>query len=243
MADARPPDRSRSWARPAALLAAVTAVLAGLILLGTYLLHSERPIAGTPSPSALFKATLFTVPPRQSACMSDITLPANGRVLQFQLGEPSQRANPPLEVLLAAPRYRALARLPGEQPEGAAEVRVRPPKRDAIGIACITNRGTTPAVLAGSTEPRSSSRATLTLNGRAMPGDIALSFFQAHRKSRLGRIGEVFRHASTLTDRLIPVWLVWLIAVLTLVAVPAGIALAFYRTLREDELATPSTRG
>jgi hypothetical protein len=128
-------------------------------------------------------------------------------------------------------------RVPGEQGEGEVQVAVRPPRRYVIGSACLINRGSTPAALLGSTEPRSISRAKLFLDGKPTAGDIALTFLDSRRKSRLSRLAEVFGHASNLTDHLIPVWLIWLLAICTLLSVPAATVALFHRALREDERA------
>jgi hypothetical protein len=242
MAERTNPDGPRSLARAAAAIAAAVIVCGALLLLATYLLHKEKPFAGTPSPRALFSATVFTVPAHQSACMSSVTLAPNGRILQFELREPagSTHASPPIDALLSAPGYRELAHLPGEEPEGAVTLRVHPPRHYVIGSACLINRGSTPVGLAGSTEARSRSRVKLTLAGRPVAGDVALTFLSNRSQSRLSRLGEVFSHASNLTDRLIPVWLMWIVAIAVLLAVPTATVLMFYRALEEDELETPS---
>jgi hypothetical protein len=225
-------------ARAATAVAAAVISLGALLLLGFYLLHKEKPIAGTPAPQALFHATTFTLHPGQRACMSSVTLPPNGRTLQLLLGEPSSgNGSPPIEVLLSAPGYRSVAQLPRGESEGPAQLPVRPPRHFAIGTACLTNRGTTPAVLVGSTEQRSRTRSRLTIGGRPVAGDIALTFADSKSKTRLSRLGEAFEHASNLTDRLIPVWLVWVIAVFVALTVPIATVAFLQRALREDEAA------
>jgi hypothetical protein len=232
-------SRGRSSnAQGAALVLAAVAVLGLLALFGSYLLHKERPIAGTPAPRALFKATLFTIAPRGRACMSSLTLPPNGRILALELGEASGgHTNPPLDVLLTAPGYRALVRVPSEQSEGEVQIPVRPPRHYAIGSACLINRGNASAVLSGSTEARSTSRVKLTLDGRPTEGDIALTFLNSRRESRLSRLAEVFGHASNLTDHLIPVWLIWVLGICSLLTLPALTVALFHRAVREDEAA------
>jgi hypothetical protein len=236
MAERRVSDNSPTPRRIAAVLAAVVAVCVA-ILFASYLLHKERPVAGTPSPRALFNATLFTIPAHGSACQSSATLPPDGRILQLQLGEGtgSPHGSPPIDALLSAPGYRELAHLAGEQPEGETQLPIHPPRHYVIGSVCLINRGFTPAALAGSTEPRSISRSKLTINGRPTAGDIAITFLNSHKRTRLSRLGEVFGHASNLTDHLIPVWFVWILTVIALLAVPVATAAMFGRAIREDE--------
>jgi hypothetical protein len=110
-----------------------------------------------------------------------------------------------------------------------------------IGSACLINHGTTPAVFFGSTEPRTRSRSTLTIDGKPTTGEIGLSLLDNRSRSRLSRLGEVFEHASDLTDHLIPVWLIWLLSVSSLLVVPVAVVAFFYRAVREDELAGASS--
>jgi hypothetical protein len=236
MADTTIPNDSRNSGRAAAVLAAVI-VLGVLVLITSYLLHTERPIAGTPSPRALFKATLFIIPVGERACMSSTTLPPDGGLLQLELGEAtgSAHGSPPIDALLMAPGYRELAHLPGEQAEGEVQLPIHTPRHYVIGSVCLINRGSAPAGLAGSTEPRSISRSKLTINGKPTAGDIALTFLSNRRQSRLSRLGQVFGHASNLTDHLIPVWLIWMLAVTALLAVPTAAVTLFRRALHEDE--------
>jgi hypothetical protein len=227
----RPPGSAR-----AAALVCAAVILAGMLaLLASYMLHREKPIAGTPAPTALFHATLFPLKPGSSACMSPLTLPPDGRVLQLVLGEgPAGAESPPIDVLLTAPGYRALAHLAGGQAEGNAQLTIRPPRHFVIGSACLINRGSTPAPLAGSTEARSVSRVRLTIGGRPAAGDIALTFL-GRRQTRLSRLGDVFEHASNLTDRLVPSSLIWLIVAVAILIVPVAAVRAIHAALREDD--------
>lgn len=222
----------------AAIVAAVVILCCALLLLVSYLLHSERQLVGTPGPSAQSKASEFAILPHQRACMSSITLVPDGRIVQLERGEASgsRHGSPPIEVQLSAPSYRAIARLPGGESEGVVAVPIQPPRRTVIGSACFINRGRTPAVLFGSTEPRTRSRSALTINGKPSAGDIGLSFLGNRSRSRLSRLGEVFDHASNVTDHLVPVWLIWLPTVSALLVAPVVTVAFFYRALREDEV-------
>jgi hypothetical protein len=226
-------------AAAASIVAAAVILGCALLLLVSYLLHSERPLVGTPGPSAQSKASEFTILPHQQACMSSVTLVPNGRTAQFEVGEASgsRHRNPPIDVVLSAPGYGTTAHLPGGESEGVVALPVEPPPRTVIGTACFVNRGTTPAVFFGSAEPRTRSRSMLTTNGKPSAGDIRLSLLDDRSRSRLSRLGEVFGHASDLTDHLIPVWLIWLLTVSALLLVPVVTVAFFYRAVREDELA------
>ena len=72
----------------------------------------------------------------------------------------------------------------------------------------------------------------MVIGGRSIPGDVALTFLAAKRSSPLDELGRVFGHASNLTDRLVPVWLIWVIALLCAIGVPLGVLAALYLSLR-----------
>lgn len=75
----------------------------------------------------------------------------------------------------------------------------------------------------------------MTIAGRAVPGGITLEFLQGRLRTLFGQLGEVFDHASNLTDGLVPQWLVWLIAIAVALCVPLAMVLALFLALREDE--------
>jgi hypothetical protein len=227
----------RRLARPAALTAGII-LLGALVVLVPYWLGKPKAIASAPTPRALFEHAEFALPAHQRACMSSITITPTSQIAQFGVHEAvgSTSGSPPIDVLLDAPGYHTVAHLPAAQ-EGQTELRITPPPHAVIGTVCFLNTGTSTARFDGSREPRGTARAVLTLGGKAATGDIALTFLSTHQNTRLARLGEVFDHASNLTDRLIPPWLIWILAVLGVLVIPIAIVLAFNRALQEDDLA------
>jgi hypothetical protein len=239
MPDARTHRPTRTTATLAAIVAAAVALLGALLLFGSYLLHKEKPVLGTPGPRAAFMASEFSIPAHQRACMSGVTIGPHMRVAQFEVREApgSSQGSPPIDVLLSGPGYEELAHAQSEQPEGPVEVPIEPPPRSLIGSVCLINRGTRTAVLVGSTESRSRSRAALTIAGKPVSGDIALTFLSGRPRTRLSRLAEVFDHASNLTDNLVPAWLIWIVAISALLGVPVATVVVIRRALLEDEAA------
>jgi hypothetical protein len=137
--------------------------------------------------------------------------------------------------VLSAPGYRATLAVPGGYPGGGVALPIAPPRRAEIGTACFVNRGSTTALLDGTTEPRTVSRSRTQIDGRTVVGDIGLTFLEARPTSLLEHMGEIFDHASNLTDTLVPAWLIWVLAVLVALGVPAAVVTALWRSLREDE--------
>lgn len=202
-------------------------------------LREPRPVlAGVPTPPPLFAVSDFALPPHGRACMKEVTVEQNSRLAEFALrpAVASARGGPPVRLTLDAPRYEARVNVPGGYPGGSATLPIvpGPPKRATIATACFTNLGDRTVELRGSTEPRTVAHSSTAVNGHPVAGDIALAFFDSPDRSLLRQLGEAFSHASNLTEGLIPVWLIWLIAVLVAFGVPMGIALAFYGALRAE---------
>jgi hypothetical protein len=168
--------------------------------------------------------------------MDSVGIEPNSRVAQFQFS-PVGPGRASLDLVLTGPGYRSLTHVPHVSPGGNVTIPVNPPPRSLIGRACFVNRGPAPVLLTGTTEPRTVSRPTTTIAGKRELGDITLAFGDGRQRSLLRRAGTVFAHASVLTDHLVPVWMIWIVAVLAALGLPAGIVAALYLALREDELA------
>jgi hypothetical protein len=79
------------------------------------------------------------------------------------------------------------------------------------------------------------SRSTMTIDGKPATGNLTLTFLERGKQSVLAHIPTAFEHVSNLTDNLIPVWLTWVFALLTLVCIPLGIVAALRRAVLEDD--------
>jgi hypothetical protein len=234
------PRRAISW-RPslpvaAAMLAALAMLAGALLWFRPFLTHQQTFPAGVPTPVSLSAPAPFTVAAGEQACMSSITIEPGSRVAQFSVQPAAPaRTGPPVELLLEAAGYRSSGTVPGGYQAGVVSASVTPPRRSVVGTACFLDRGPGTITLLGTIEPRTVTRSGTTIAGTPVVGDIALTFLRGRPSSLLDSIGSVFAHASSLTDHLLPVWLIWLIAVLVALGVPAGALGAFYLALREDE--------
>jgi hypothetical protein len=238
------PRRALSARRPGLALSAapllVALVLFGaLVRLAPYLTRASQPVAQAPAPSALFALSEFALAPGEQACMNAVTIDPHSEVAQFRLRppKPTLSGGPPVELVLRGAGYRSVAHVAGGYPGGAVGLAFTPPRRTLIGEACFVDRGRTPVLLDGTSEPRTISRSALLIGGKRVVGDVALTFLESRSRTQLQRLGEIFAHASNLTDRLVPVWLIWVLAVLVAGGVPVAVVVAFYRALLEDEAA------
>jgi len=236
------PERSRSPRAPrpalaASGLAAVLIVLAVLVWFRPYLSEKRGPTAGVPTPSPLFVAADFPVAPHQQACMQDVTIESSSRVAEFELrpASVSKAGGPPVDLVLSGDGYSAVVHVPGGYPGGGVTLPMSPPAHTLIGSACFVNRGHSTVLLAGSTEPRTVARSPTLVAGKAVVGDVSLTFLGGAPRSLQDELGEVFGHVSTLTDDLVPVWLIWILALLVAFGMPIAVIAAIYFALSEEE--------
>jgi hypothetical protein len=223
----------------AAGLALILVLAGALIWFRPYLERNAFATSEIPASPALFALTEFALPPHQSACMNSVAVEPNSQVAEFQLHPvaPDPRGGPPIALVLSGAGYSSEGQVAGGYLGGVVAAQIKPPTRAVIGTACFVNRGTTTTRLVGSAEARSVSRSTLTINGTPIVGDVALAFRESRARSLLDRLGTVFGHASKLTEHLVPVWLIWVLALVVGIGVPAAVLAAFYLALRDDATA------
>jgi hypothetical protein len=219
-------------------LAAVLILAGALIWYRPYMTAKRQVVAEVPEPAALFGVTPFVVPGHGQACMNAVTITPQSEIVRFGLRPvgPAPHGGPPIQLVLSAPGYHYVLHVPGGYPGGSVALPISPPHTAVVGTACFVNTGSGGVVLPGTVEPRTISRSSPTLvDGREAVGDIALSFVESRRQALGDRVGEIFAHASNLTDQLLPTWLIWLFVVLVAFGVPAAIVSAIYVALREAE--------
>jgi hypothetical protein len=224
---------------PVTVLAAAAILLGALLWFRPYVTKKQVAVSAVPAPNALTVTTPYQLAPGEQACMTAVAVEPNSLAAQFELhpAKPSPQGGPPVALVLSAPGYRSVSQLAGGYPGGLATLPMTPPRHSLLATACFVDRGDTDVVLLGSSEPRTVSRSATSVGGISVVGDVALTLFDTHPSSLLSQAGTIFGHASDLTDHLIPVWLIWILAVLVLFGVPVGILAAFYTALREDEAA------
>lgn len=226
----------------ASAIAAAVIVLGALVWFLPYLTKKQTSVSSVPAPNALTATNPYQLAPGQQACMTSVAVEPNSLAAQFELhpAKPSPQGGPPVALVLSATGYRSVSQLAGGYPGGLATVAMTPPHHSLLASACFVDRGDTDVVLLGSAEARTVSRSGTSIAGVSVVGDVALTFLDTRPSSLLEQAGTIFAHASNLTDHLIPVWLIWILAVLVAFGVPLGILGAFYTALRADEAAAAS---
>jgi hypothetical protein len=243
MPETSPSRRPRSLAAAVVLVAAIVILAGALLGFVPFLRKQQHPkawVADAVAPHANLSTSAFVLAPHQRACMDAVAFTPKSAQATFLLASTAaaEHEGPPLELLLAAPGYRALANLPAGGYSMHVAFDIRPPRRPVIGTACVINSGKVPVALAGTTALRTTSRSLLTIDGKPVVGNLTFTVLEKHPKSRLAILPDVVEHVSNLTDQLVPTWLVWLLAACLVAGVPVVIVIAFQRAVREDEAAT-----
>ncbi len=235
-------DRARHLTRRPVLwivlLMAVVIVVGALHWFRPFLAQEELAATSVPAPPALSVLDYFTLAPGQKACMGEVTITSNSGLAEFiaQPARTGSKATQRIELALSGVGYKSTAAGSAPPARTVLQLPITPPPHDTVGTICFTNRGRAATSLDGTNEPRSVTRSPLVVAGTPEVGEITLTFREAKASSLSDRLGEVFEHASNLTDDLVPVWLIWLIALLTCVGIPIALVAAFYLALAEDEL-------
>jgi hypothetical protein len=105
------------------------------------------------------------------------------------------------------------------------------------GQLCVINRGKAKVGLIGTDEPRSRTAATMTINGRPGPEGrtFAVSLVAKDPQTLLARLDDAVRGASTLSGGLAPDFLLWILLVVAIIAIPAAPVAAFFLAARDDD--------
>jgi hypothetical protein len=180
-------------------------------------------LVSTPAPFARYEPDPVVVGPRQTACLDRIGLqPAIGQALVRTL-----RGTGALELTLRTEDYeaRASARVPAKP--GDVVFRVKGPRSDALGEACIRNTGRDAVTLSASQDPRIATRSATRVDGKLVGPDVGLTFLEPEPESLFSMAGSIVDRMSTWKPFFMDAWLAWLLFPLVVVGIPAGLFWAY----------------
>jgi hypothetical protein len=203
-----------------------------------HLTEAHPNVISTPSLVGFQSSKQVVVRRGQQACIAPVPLEPALRTVRMVLQARGTEASP-LEVELRAPGYRGTGRLAGYAPGGAVAVdaAVSPaPPRDVDGTLCLRNTGRRAVGLVGTDEPLSVTIPVTTIDGTAAgPVDPAITFLSGPPQPMISRAGTILGHASAFTGGFVPLWLLWPLAVLLVLAGPVALAWALYTSLGREE--------
>ena len=216
-------------------VAVAVVLIVAVVTLGLPYLTKQRTFAASvPQPPSVISVELVRVKPRQQACLHNAVVDTRSEVALFQV-EAYAKPTVPLRFDVTGDGYRASASIPASayKNEGIVHAAIRPPERDVLATACITNVGARTVALFGTT-PGERSAATATVGGREINTNPWLAFYEANPTSIGHRLPTIFDRMAIFRPPFIGPWLLWPLALLFAIGVPVAIAVWYGRSLSED---------
>ena len=205
-----------------------------------WLTRSRELPAGVPSPAALFSVELVRLGPAQTACSPNVALDPRGSRARLQV-RTFGRPGAPLRLTLQGVGYRSASTIPGGYGDGSTVVAsLRAPDRATLVRSCVENLGTRRVALMASAD-RTRSRSVTSVEGRSTGKSAWLSFYEARRHSLLARASATIERIATFRPGIVGPWLLWPLAALVLVGIPAGTVWAWQRSLAAEETRAASS--
>ena len=183
--------------------------------------------SSTPNSPPLFALTALELGPASTACTRGIVLGADAELLRLTVAAPGGPDAVPLTLRLTAPGYAATSTVrdysaPGER----VEIAILRAPRTLPAILCFTNAGTRALSLGATTESRTASRTTTTVDGKPTPADPTIQLLRREPRSFAALLPTLFERAATFKPGFAGPWLFWALAALLVIGLPLGAAVA-----------------
>jgi hypothetical protein len=199
------------------------------------LTKTRRISFGTPVPQpAAAPWTLFPLPPRSTACLDSVAVEPGRQDALFGV-ETYGRAGPRLLFFLRGVHLAWTVGVTGGYGTGELTIPFEGPPQSTLTIACIRNLGREPVALRGTTEPRSLSRPRLTIDGRAVEGEVSLAFASAAAESPVDVAATVIGRVTAFKPTWVGSWLVAALLAVVALGAAVGPLLALRRAGLMDE--------
>lgn len=211
-------------------------ILAALVAWGIPWATKARPdTTSTPTPPPFQAIAPILVEPGARVCEDQVALSTDTRVA-IVLSAKFEGTGPPLRVEALAAGYRGRGEIDGGYHGlSALSAAIPAPPRDAIGTVCVENVGERAALLQGTTEGRVQNRSTTSVDDTVIPQKMSLLLSTGESRSIADRAGGILERIAAFKPPILAPAVLGLIALLVLVAVPAGVVYAVWRGIAEDE--------
>ncbi len=224
--------------RAAVWSALVVLALGAVFVVRPFVAEQRDQPAEVPSPASLANTDTVPLEPGSPACFRDAVAEHHSEFIRFKVASPDGPA-PPIDVRIAGPGYRYTAQIPAGQPDGAVvQSPIPAPPRDVPVRVCFISRGE-PAIGLFASSDRTRSRSIAYIHGESTNKSIWFTFVEPAPRAILERLPDTIRRMTVFRPPYAGQVLLWAIAVLFIVGVPAGVVWAYARGLRDDERTTP----
>jgi hypothetical protein len=203
----------------AAVAAAIVVVLGILFPLRKDAVRKRDIVVSTPTLVGLASVATTDLSAHDSACLEPLTFTPETRQVQLTIKSQGTRS---LQLDVQGPGWSERRPFTSAGERDIVRVPITPP-RNLTGKLCVTNTGHGKASLIGTDEQRSRTAVSMTVNGKPGPEGrtFAISLLTKSPQTLLARLDDAVRGASTLSGGLAPEFLLWILLVLCLLAIPA----------------------
>jgi hypothetical protein len=186
-----------------------------------------------PSPASLVSTSTVPLAPGKPVCFDNAVAERHSEVIRFKISSPAGPA-PAMRVTIKGPGYDAKADIPaGLQDTQTAQAFIPAPGRDVPVRVCISNQGDLPIALFSSND-RTRSRSIAFIGDTSTGESVWFGFFEPSARAITEQIPSTIERMTVFRPHWVKVWLLWIIAVLFLVATPIAVVWAYVRSLRAD---------
>lgn len=220
--------------RRAAVGLFAAAIVAYLVFAALPWLTRDRDFPSTiPQPPPLTEQSLVEMRAGDDVCMRDVAMEPRAREARFVTGSYG-RTGPALEFRISGPGYSVRRRIAAGYPDNHPHVvPIDGPPRTMLVTVCFRDQGPRRVALYGSND-RARSRVQVTNDGAREGVAPQLAFYEARPVSIADRLGSIVGRVAAFRGFLGHEWLVWFLAIASLVGMPAGLAIALWRAAERE---------
>jgi hypothetical protein len=224
--------------RAAVWSALIVLALGAIFVVRPFVAEQRDQPAEVPSPASLSNTDTVPLVEGAPACFRHAVAEHHSEFVRFKVASPDGPA-PPIDVKITGPGYQYTASIPAGQPDGAVVQAPMPaPPGDVPVRVCFSSRGG-PAIGLFASSDRTRSRSIAYIDGKSTDKSIWFTFAEPAPRAILERLPDTVRRMTVFRPSWVGRVLLWAIAVLFIVGVPAGVVWAYARGLRDDEREIP----
>lgn len=218
------------------LAAGLAVLLAGAIWIVAPFLVRERDYAASiPQPYPLVTTPLVVLGADDRVCMGSAVIDEHSEEARFRIGTYGKPGSA-IVLDIRGVGYRERVRIPGRAytDNTLVEAPVDPPARATEVRICLRNAGPRRIALYAS-DDRTRSRSDAFVNGEPSAAVPDFAFYEREPRTLLERLPLALDRMDTFRPGLIGPWLLWPLAALFVLGVPAALLWAFASSVREDD--------
>jgi hypothetical protein len=225
-------ERLRSG-RLGVLVAGGAVTVAAIVLFVAWATKDRTMLVAVPQPGPLTTVETIAIRPGQEVCLRGVTFVPDGEVALVRVGTVGKPGQP----------LTAIARAPGYSAEGSVSADwvdnqmlsfpLDPPDEAVRGTFCVRNDGrrTVHPYAAGDAH----TPAETYVDGRRVEPNLQLAFAREGPTSFAERAGDIVAWVTLFRPGVVVPALIWVLLVLTLLALTAGVVWTMWRALGEPD--------